>query len=72
MRKQSSVLLNVPRVATQLDRIMVDGRAPPDQDRALGRLLESVEHPQQRRLAAPALTDENDRFPGGHGEVDTT
>jgi len=41
-----------------------------EQDAALGRVDEAVDHPQRRGLAAPARPDENHRLAVGHVEVE--
>ena len=43
---------------------------PVDEDLTGGGLLEAVEHPQGRGLAAPGRTDEHHQFAGGHGQLE--
>jgi hypothetical protein len=48
------------------------GRRTTDQDLAGRRIDESVEHTQQRALAAAALADQNNRLSARYREIDPT
>ena len=70
VREQAGLLDDVADAASQPGRVLRPDVVAVEQDAALGRVDEAVDHPQRRGLAAPAGPDENHRLAVGHVQVE--
>jgi len=66
VREQTRALDHVPDAAAKRIGILVGDVLVADQDPALGRLDQPVDHLHRRRLATPRRPDQHDDLAGGY------